>query len=139
MPAAFAELVVKGGLKGLKCPLTGIDVFGPDDGFDSNGDHSPYLRVFVDWVGGVWAADPTELAGEDQQIQKDVIRIFENPGEDDMQYCLIEECVRRLSNSALVLAILDPPVGSFGGEICYAMFDFGSPARSRRTRLKEVS
>ena len=139
MPASFGEVVVEGGLPGLKCPVTGVDVYRSGDGFDSSADHSPYLRVFVDWVGGVWAADPVDLSEEQCQTQRDLIEIFENSSEDELQNDLVERCVRRLPESAVVFEILDPPVGSFTGEICYAMFDFGAPAKSARIKLRNVA
>ena len=138
MAASLAELEIEGGITGLKCPLTGIDVILHEEGFDSGAGHSPHLRFFVDWIGQVWAADPTDLPSDQAEYQRRIVGIFKDISENKNQKSVIAECLEVLPKSALILEILDPPAGSFDGSVCYAGFDFGAPAAMPRVRLREV-
>jgi hypothetical protein len=138
MAASIAEIEIEGGIVALKCPITGIEVITPEEGFNPEAEHSPHLRFFVDWIGGVWVANPDDLPDEQAQYQEKIISIFANQSEADNQNALIAKCVEVLPNSAFVLEILDPPVGSFDGEICYACFDLGAAASKPHIRMQEA-
>ena len=140
MAASFAELEIKGGVRALKCPITGIDTIAPDEGFDPEAEHSPHLRFFVDWIGEVWLANPEDLPDEQARYQEEIRSIFTNASESDNQNSLIAKCVKVLPKSALVLEILNPPAGGgFDGEVCYACFDLGAAASKPRIRLQQSS
>ncbi len=121
MTASVAKIVIEGGISALYCPVTGRRVF--KEGFDSESNHSPHLRFFVNWIGEVWVAKPEDLPTEQADYQRKIIGIWEEPDEDDSQNSLIAKCADVLPSSAFILEILDPPQGSFDGEICYACFD----------------
>ena len=127
MPAAFAELVVPGGLQSLHCPVTGRKVFD-DEGFDPDRLHPPHLRFFIDWIGEAWVADADQFEGATAEYQAMVARILSDPDPEDNQNSIVAKCVGALPASAIVLEILDPPEGSYAGSICYACFDLATPA-----------
>ena len=138
MVASLAEIEIEGGIAGLRCPITGINVITPEEGFDGEAEHSPHLRFFVDWVGGIWVADPADLPADQTQYQRQLITIFASASDADNQNSLIAKCLQVLPKSALVLEILDPPAPSFDGAICYACFDLGGAASKPRIRMQEA-
>lgn len=138
MPASLAEIEIHHGISELRCPITGIHVIAPETGFEPKGSHSPHLRFFVDWIGEVWAADPEDLPDHQAQYQREIIRIFTNPPEEDNQNALIAKCIEVLPKSALILEILDPPRASFDGDICYACFELGEGADAEKISLSSI-
>lgn len=138
MPASLAELVFPGGITNLKCPRTGMDVIREDTGFDGEAPHSPHLRFFVDWLGSVWVADPADLPAEQAACQRELLAVFEQADECESQNELIQRCMEVLPPSALVLEILNPPAPSFDGNVCYACFDLGQPAKTPTLSLREL-
>ena len=127
MAAAFAELIVAGGLQSLHCPATGREVFG-EDGFDPDRLHTPHLRFFIDWAGETWVADTDQFDSETAEYQKAVIWLLSDPDSEDDQNTIVAKCVGALPASAIVFEILDPPMGSYDGSICYACFDLAASA-----------
>lgn len=138
MSASLAEIVIKGGIKALRCPITGKPVIVEEEGFDAEARHTPHLRFFVDWVGEVWVVDPADLPADQAAYQEKVIRIWTNPKDSDNQNKLIARCLKVLPASCVVFEILNPPTGGFDGEICYAAFELGEPAKKRALRLVSV-
>jgi hypothetical protein len=138
MPASFAEIEIAGGIAGLRCPITGITVIDAETGFETDAQHSPHLRFFVDWIAAAWVADPGDLPADQALYQRELIALFANADEEDDQNTLIAKCVQILPKSALVLEILDPPTGSYQGEICYVCFDLGAPATTAHVRLQGI-
>jgi len=138
MSGSLAELIIDGGITQLKCPITGIPLIVEDEGFDSDAHHSPYLRFFLDWNDRAWAVDPDDLPDEQAADQRKLLEILENEDDFESQHAMIDECVKILPESALVLEILDPPVGSYQGEICYACYDLGARASADALRLHLV-
>ena len=139
MPVSITELVISGGIAALFCPVTGVPIIKKEVGFDEKDEQSPHLRFFVDWIGQVWAVDPDELHPENQDYQNEVIKIWTKHDEKSNQNDLIAECLPHLPGSALVLEILDPPRGPYGGEICYVCFDLGTGAKSSRVHLQLIA
>lgn len=128
MPAAFAELVVKGGLPRFLCPISGKPVFGDKEGFTPGPGHSPFLRFFIEWiVDEVYVAAPGGLPEDQRELQQQLIAVC---GDDsfDSQNEKVAALVALLPSSALVVEILDPPQGSYMGAICYVGFDFAGAA-----------
>ena len=121
--ASLAEIVVEGRPLGVYCPVTGIPVITEEAGFDSNAEHSPYVRFVIDWIGGICVADPNSLGSEGGQLQRELMLLLKNE-EFENQNRLVEACCKLLPQSSVVMEFLDPPWGSFGGEICYVCFDF---------------
>lgn len=138
MTASLAELKIEGGIAAFKCPITGMDITTQDEGFDSSAHHSPHLRFFVDWIGGIWAANPQDLPVEQEKYQKELISIFKNEGLYESQNDMIARCAIALPESVLILEILNPPIGSFDGDICYTCIEFGKPALAPKIQLQEV-
>ncbi len=138
MSASLAEIVIKSGIKALRCPITGKSVIVEGEGFDPEARHTPHLRFFVDWIGEVWFADPADLPEEQAAYQEKVIRIWTNQKDSDNQNKLIARCLKVLPASCVVLEILNPPTGSFDGEICYAAFELGEPAKKKSLQLVGV-
>ena len=120
--ASLAEIVVKGGLPALHCPVTGIPVIDEVEGFDPEGAHSPYVRFVIDWVGNIYAIPPDRLSGDGRRFQEGLIQIFKND-EFESQNAMVAACCEALPPSSVVMEYLDPPQGSFGGSICYVCFD----------------
>lgn len=135
MSGSLAELVIHGGISELKCPVTGIPLIVEDEGFDSDAHHSPHLRFFVDWVAQAWVVDPDDLPDDQAPGQRKLVEILTSDEEFDSQQAMIDACVDVLPGSALVLEILDPPTGSYQGEICYACYDLGARAPAAAVRL----
>jgi hypothetical protein len=135
MSGSLAELVIDGGITQLKCPVTGIPLIVQDEGFDSDAHHSPHLRFFVDWNDQAWVVDPDDLPEGQAGDQRRLLEILTNDDSFDSQHAMIDECIKVLPESALVLEILDPPSGSYEGEICYACYDLGSRASADAVRL----
>ncbi len=129
MPASVAELAVTGGLPRLLCPVSGVEVIG-EEGFDPDSQHSPYLRFFIDWVGNHYAADPSTLPESQADHQARIIDLLEAESWGS-QNELVDALAEAMGSSGLILEVLDPPVGSFQGEICCAGFDF-APAEDLR-------
>lgn len=138
MPASLAEIEIEGGISALKCPITGIDLIVEEEGFNETAAHSPYLRFFVDWIGQIWVANPDDLSSEQSRNQREIIEIFARKDNEVTQNETIEEVRQILPKSAVILEILDPPQGSFSGEICYACFDLGNAALTSRIQLQSV-
>lgn len=129
MPAAFAPLVLIGGCPALFCPATGRPVFHPEAGFETSVTQSPYLRFVVDWIGGIWAVDPSHLPEEQAVYQRQLVAVLRaDPDAFENQNAMIAACVELLPESALVLELLDPPQGSYDGEIAYVGFDLAPSA-----------
>lgn len=139
MAASLAEIVIKGGIRGLCCPMTGKAVIDQEDGFDPEARHTPHLRFFVDWAGEIWAVDPADLPDDQADYMKKVVRIWANPKDDDNQNKLVARCLKALPESCVVFEILNPPAGSFDGEICYACFELDAPAKKKTVRVHEVT
>ena len=137
MSCSLVELVITGGIRGLRCPITGRIVIDEEHGFDEKAEHSPYLRFFVDWVGGIWSTSPDDLPEEQKDYQKKIIDIWEHPGDNDNQNALVDKCVSVLPKSTMVLEILDPPYAMNPGAICYMCFDLSEPAEKELIRLHE--
>ena len=135
MPGSLAEIAVEGGISQLKCPITGIPVIVQDEGFEPEGHHSPHLRFFIDWSSEIWFVDPADLPPNQASYQESLLEIFRNDEGFGSQNAMVEECLKVLPDSVLVLEILDPPTGSFLGDICYACFDFGAPALTPAAKL----
>lgn len=138
MSGSLAELVIDGGIAQLKCPITGIPLIVEDEGFDSDAHHSPYLRFFLDWNDQAWAVDPDDLPDEQAGDQRKLLDVLTNDEDFESLQAMIDECVKILPESALVLEILDPPVGSYQGEVCYACYDLGTRASADAVRLHRV-
>jgi len=136
MTASLTEITIRDGITNLKCPITGIDVVVVEKGFDSDAEHSPHLRFFIDWIGEIYFADPADLPPDQALYQHKLVAIFTNESEEIDQNTLVDKCLEVLPKSALVLEILNPPGGSYDGDIFYACFDLGSPALSPRIRLR---
>ena len=135
MSGSLAELVIDGGIPELKCPITGIPLIVRDEGFDADAHHSPHLRFFVDWDDQAWVVDPGDLPEEQAHGQQRLVDILTDDEAFDTQQEMIDACVDALPGSALVLEILDPPAGAFGGETCYACYDLGARAPVDSVRL----
>ena len=115
MAASLAEIEIEGGIDELKCPITGVNVIVREEGFDSEADHSPHLRFFVDWADVVWVADPADLPADQARYQKRMIEIFEDASAEGGQDAMIAKCLEVLPKSALVYEILNPrPVPKVG-------------------------
>lgn len=136
MAAALTEIAIRGGIKSLKCPITGIDVVVEEEGFDSDAEHSPHLRFFIDLIGEIYFADPADLPPDQALYQHQLVAIFANESEEIDQNTLVDKCLEVLPKSALVLEILNPPGGSYDGDIFYACFDLSSPALISRIKMR---
>lgn len=125
MPAAFAPLVVIGGCSALYCPATGRAVFHPKEGFDSSAAQSPHVRFVVDGLGDIWVVDPSQLPEGQAQYQRKLVEVLKADADAlANQNAMIDACAAVMPESALVLELLDPPQGSYDGEITYVGFDF---------------
>lgn len=138
MSGSLAELIIDGGISQLKCPVTGIPLIVEDEGFDSDAHHSPHLRFFLDWSDQAWVVDPDDLPDAQADRQRRLLGILANEGQFDSTHAMIDACVEVLPESALVLEILDPPTGSYSGDICYACYDLGTRAPTDAVRLHLV-
>ncbi len=142
MAASLAELVIRGGIRELHCPVTGRPVFTEEDGFDPALADTPYLRFFVDWAAEIFVARPDDLPPDEADYQKAVIGLMKSPGELTTQLALMHKCRDLLPASAIILEILNPPEGSFDGDICYACFDLSQaetlPEAIRLVHIDEV-
>lgn len=138
MSGSLAELVIPGGITELKCPITGIPLILQDEGFDSDAHHSPHLRFFVDWDEQAWVVDPSDLPDAQASEQERLVEILTGDHAPDALQERIDACVDALTGSALVLEIVDPPLGAFEGEVCYACYDLGARAPVESVRLHPV-
>jgi hypothetical protein len=136
--ATMVELIVEGGLRALRCPITGIPVLVEEEGFDSDAPHSPHLRFFVDWIGQVWVVSPDQLVPEQAKYQEEIIKIWRESEDDATQNDTVAKCLKSLPPSCFIFEILDPPRGSYDGEICYVCFEMGEPAKVDRVTLTEA-
>ena len=120
--ASLAEIVIEGGPPAVHCPVTGVPVITEAEGFDSDAEHSPYVRFVIDWIGNTFAVSPDRLSGEGRRIQEGLIEIFGND-EFESQNAMVAACCEALPPSSVVMEYLDPPQGSYDGSICYVCFD----------------
>lgn len=128
MGAAITEVVVRGGMRALHCPATGRIVFD-DGGFRGDEPHSPHLRFFVDWAGGVWVAKAESVPPHHRDYLTAIAAVWRDPG-DANQNERVKECLAILPPSAIVLEVLTPTEGGgSGGEICYACFDLDGSSK----------
>jgi hypothetical protein len=141
MAASFAEIVARGGVPALHCPMTGRVVFDSEEGFEPTEQHSPFLRFFIDWIGQSYAASPRALPKKQREYQQRVIEILQADNEDETQNDMVAKCVAALPESCIVMEILDPPAGGgFNGSICYACFDFSiESSELKGVKLKHVA
>ena len=134
----LTRIEIDNGLSALKCPVTGIDVFGIEQGFSSNPNHSPHLRFFIDWIGGMSVAEAKDLPTDQVEYLGKIHSLFNGDENDEM--CLdeqIDNILEILPKSALVLEIVEPPRGGgHDGDTCYVGFDFlPLPPNSRVTMI----
>jgi hypothetical protein len=124
MPAAFAELVFRDCDVALHCPATGRVVHARVEGFDPASEQSPHLRFVVDWIGDIWAVAPEHLPADQAAYQQRLVEVLASD-EDEFadQNEMVAACVAVLPESAIVFEILNPPQGSYEGEIAYFGFD----------------
>lgn len=120
--ASLVELVVEGGVQEFCCPITGRPVVERDMGFVLDKPVSSYVRFIVDSTGEFFAVSPDRLPPDQAKYHEKVIRTFEEPGDAD-QNTLIEKCRKLMPASAVIVEVLDPPVGSYDGTIYYVAFD----------------
>ena len=120
--ASLAEIVVEGGPPAVHCPVTGIPVITIAEGFDPKGEHSPYVRFVIDWMGDVYALPADRLEGHARTLQERLIEALRNEKFEN-QNALVEACCELLPASNVVMEYLDPPQGSYDGSICYVCFD----------------
>jgi hypothetical protein len=139
MSTKLIELVVSGGIPSLHCPITGRPVVTSDDGFDPQAVHTPYLRVFVDWIGQVWAPFPKDLPENQRSYQTRIIEIWQDSIENEDQNSRIARCVEEMPESVIFMEIQDPPCGSYGGSTCYAAFDLAGGTESETIQLQEIT
>lgn len=126
MSATLVELEVAGGLPALRCPVTGIPVW-TEEGFDEEAEQSPFLRFFIDWIGGIWVVPPASLSGEEALKQQALVAALQVADEEGnlSQDQLMKQVSENLPSSAMVFEVLSPAGGGGrDGEICYAGFDF---------------
>jgi hypothetical protein len=139
MSASLVQIRIPGGIQELRCPITGIHVIHPETGFNPESTHSPYLRFFVDWIGGMWVVTPTQLPLDEAKYQAEVIAILERASEFESENDMIAHTLKALPDSAFVIEILNPPAPTFSGEICYACFDLGAEPQAAVVTLKELA
>jgi hypothetical protein len=124
MSASLAELKFFDGVPSLYCPATGRLVHSSERGTDTECTHSPHLRFVLDWVGNAYVVMPDVLPEEQAAYQRELLRVL---GAADDAYendnARIAACCALMPESALVMEVLDPPQGSFDGEIAYFGFD----------------
>ena len=104
MPAAHIRIEVAGGLDAFHCPACGTGVFSPDQGFVEG--CCPHFRLFVDWVGEVWLAEPEDLPEAARASQEAVWRVWLETG-GDVQAAL-PRWAEALPASAVLLSLVEP-------------------------------
>lgn len=135
MAGSLAQIVIDGGISQLRCPITGIPLLVENEGFDADAHHSPHLRFFVDWAADTWFVDPGDLPEDQADYQSSLIGLLTSDDAFDSRDEMIDACVAALPESALILEILDPPTGSYAGEVCYVCYDLGAPASREAVQL----
>ena len=141
--ASMAEIVVEGGPRSVHCPVTGIPLVVENEGFDPNGEHSPYVRFVIDWVGQAYVAPPDALPSEGRAIQEILVELLQDPAFETANQ-MVDACTDVLPQSSVVMEYLDPPHGSFGGSIFYVCFEHSpglmgaGEGQPRRRPLMEV-
>ena len=121
-----SKIEVHNGLSTLKCPVTGIDVFDSEESYSEDRQHSPYLRFFIDWIGGMSVAKAIDLPADQIQYLGKIHSLFEYNQDDEMSFDeKLEQILEILPKSALVLEIVEPPRGGgHDGDTCFVCFDF---------------
>lgn len=122
MPATLAELSFPNGIPSLYCPATGRLVLDTEAGIDMDSPQTPHLRFVIDWMGDSYVA-PLESVPDDQKAYHlQVIRLLQSD-KFKSQNALVNACIKVMPSSAIVFELLDPPQGSYDGEIAYFGFD----------------
>jgi hypothetical protein len=128
VPASFVELAVENGFPSFYCPVSGVVLFNSEEGFDPDADHSPFLRVFIDWdESTVWLADIDALPVDARGLQERLTTIFTRTLADEEKSIndAIDECIKAMPNSAAVFELHEPGRGGgHEGSVCYAFYDF---------------
>lgn len=138
MAGAFVPIEIDGGISSLKCPITGMTVINEENGFDVEGEHSPHLRFFADWIGNIYVAEPGDLPAEQAEYQARLINWLEETRSEPDMDAINARCVEILPSSAFLLQVMDPPQGSSDGSVCHVCFDLSPAGEREMIRLREL-